>query len=102
MPFPWFDLTDVKGHAAQLVEDLHRLKTGGTARGDKMAQTGKRIEKVLEAAAHFEQTHKLNIYKKAKLISLVREELVARQWDAADIDAINDQLLTSRLRKRPA
>jgi hypothetical protein len=83
-----------------LVEDLHRLKSGGTVRGDKTAQVGKRMDRVLDAAARFEDTENLNIYKKAKLLALVREGLNAKGWDAADIDAINNQLLTSRLRKR--
>lgn len=100
MALPWFDLTEVRDRATKLVEDLHRLKSSGAARGDKTTQVGRRMDRVLDEAARFESTEKLNIYKKAKLIALVRDGLAAKGWDAADIDAINDQLLTSRLRKR--
>lgn len=99
MAFSWFDLTEVRAHAAGLVEDLHRVKAGGTARGDKMAQTGKRIEKLLEQAADFEREKRLNFYKKARLLADVREGLTGKGWVAADTEAIINQLLTNRLRR---
>ena len=101
MALSWFDLTEVRTYALDLVEDLNRVKVGGTARGDKMAQTGKRIEKLLEQAADFEQTNRLNFYKKAKLLADVREGLGNKGWVAADTEAIINQLLTNRLRKAP-
>ena len=99
MALSWFDLTEVRTYALDLVEDLNRVKVGGTARGDKMAQTGRRIEKLLEQAADFEQTNRLNFYKKAKLLADVREGLGNKGWVAADTEAIINQLLTNRLRK---
>ena len=99
MALSWFDLTEVRTYALDLVEDLNRVKAGGTARGDKMAQTGRRIEKLLEQAADFEQTNRLNFYKKAKLLADVREGLGNKGWVAADTEAIINQLLTNRLRK---
>lgn len=99
MALPWFDLTEVKAQAAKLVEDLHRIKAGGAARGDKLAQTSKRMEKSLEDAAQFEQSHRLNIYKKAQFLTLVREGLTSKNWVAVDTEAIVNRLLTHRLRK---
>lgn len=99
MTLAWLDLTEVKKHAAKLVEDLHRIKTGGAARGDKLAVVGKRIDKALEDAAQFELSQSLNIYKKAQLLSSVREGLAGKKWEPADIEAIVHQMLTFRLRK---
>ncbi|MES2883689.1 MAG: hypothetical protein V4709_02715 [Pseudomonadota bacterium] len=99
MALPWFDLTEVRAFSRRLVEDLHRVKAGGTVRGDKMAQTGKRIDKLLEEAAQFENTHRLNFYKKARLLADVRQGLTDKGWVAADTEAIINQLLTNRLRK---
>ena len=99
MTLAWLDLTEVKEHAAKLVEELHRIKAGGTARGDKMVQIGKRMEKVLGDAAQFEHSRKLNFYKKAQLLTAVRAGLAAKDWATADTEAIITQLLTHRLRK---
>lgn len=99
MALPWFDLTQVRAFSSQLVEDLHRIKAGGTVRGDKMAQTGKRMDKLLEEAAQFETAQRLNFYKKAKLLADVRQGLTGKGWVSADTEAIINQLLTNRLRK---
>ncbi len=101
MALSWFDLTEVRAYAIALVEDLHRVKAGGSARGDKMAQTGKRMEKLLEQASAFENAQRLNFYKKARLLADVREGLTSKGWVAADTEAIINQLLTNRLRKAP-
>ncbi|MES2682622.1 MAG: hypothetical protein V4650_03815 [Pseudomonadota bacterium] len=98
MQLPWFNLTEVTAHAHALVEDLHRVRAGGVARGDKVGQIAKRLEKLLDDSAAFELKHKLNTYKKAKLLTLVREGLTAREWAAADIDPVISRLLTNRLR----
>lgn len=98
MPLPWFNLTEVTAHAQTLVEDLHRVRAGGVARGDKVGQIAKRLEKLLDDSAAFELKQQLNAYKKAKLLTLVREGLAAREWATADIDPVISRLLTNRLR----
>ncbi len=97
MRIPWFNLSEVKVFAASFVNDFCRIRSGGAARGDKPAQIAKRIDKLLEDAAIFERTHKLNFYKKAQFVSLVRGGLEGRSIPPEDIHSISQRLLTTRL-----
>jgi hypothetical protein len=93
----WFDISEVKAFTASLVEDLARTQSGGVTRGDKPAQVARRIDKLLENAADFERGKRLNIYKKAQLLSHVRRGLAGKAWSSADIESIIQRLVMSRL-----
>ncbi len=94
---PWFDLTEVKVFAARFVEDLCRIRSSGAARGDKPAQIAKRIDKLMQDAVTFERTHKLNFYKKAQLVSLVRSGLSERAIPTDEIESVSRHLLGTPL-----
>ena len=94
-----FDLSKVKNFTAELVDDLHRIKANGIARRDKPAQINKRFEKTINAAIEFEQEQKLNVYKKAQFLILVRSGLASKAWSKDDIERVVQQLLTRRLQK---
>ncbi len=97
MRIPWLDISEVKTFSARFVEDLCRIRSSGMARGDKPAQIAKRIDKLLEDAAAFERTRKLNFYKKAQLVSLVRDGLEQRSIPSEEIHSVSQRLLAMRL-----
>lgn len=102
MRIPWFDLSEVKIFAASFVEDFCRIRSSGTARGDKPAQIAKRIDRLLQDAAAFERARKLNFYKKAQLVSLVREGLSVRSVSADEIESVGRRLLSGPLAPVPS
>lgn len=94
-----FDLTHVNKFAKELVEELNRVKVNGIARDDKPQQIQKRIDRLIERAAHFEREHELNVYKRAQLLSQVRKGLDAERWNQNDVEALVRQLMTHRLKQ---
>jgi hypothetical protein len=102
MKIPWFDLSEVRTFAEGLVADLSRVRSGGVARADKTGSIAKRMERLIDQAAVFEREHRLNFYKKAQMISIVRSGLSAENWPAEDVEKIIQRLLTSPLRRTVA
>lgn len=101
MKIAWLDLTEVKTFAASFVENFCRIRAGGMARGDKAVQIAKRFDKLLEDAAAFERARKLNFYKKAQLVSLVRSGLSERSIPADEIESVSQRLLGAPLVRVP-
>lgn len=100
MLISWLDTREVTRFVGPFIEELHRIKSGGAARGDKIQQVGRRIDKLLDSAASFERAQRLNVYQKARLLTAVREGLASKHWSQADTEAIVQQLLLVRLQKR--
>lgn len=93
-----FDLTQVNKFTVEFVHDLNRVRVNGIARRDKPPQIQKRIDKLIERAADFDKEHRLNVYKKAQLLSQIREGLDAEGWAKEDVELVVRRLMTLRLK----
>lgn len=101
MRIAWLDLSEVKSFAESFVDHFCRIRAGGMARGDKPAKIAKRLDKLLEEAAVFERTRKLNFYKKAQLVSQVRSGLSERSIPAEEVESVGQRLLGMPLAPLP-
>lgn len=100
MRIPWLDLTDVRQFVTEMVADLDVARSKSIARGDKGNRIDTRVERILGRAAAFESEHSLNIYRKAKMVSLLRAGLQERRWPTAHVDDIVNRVLLQRLTRR--
>jgi hypothetical protein len=99
MKISWLDISEVKAYSETLVEDLNRAQSSGIARGDKYAQLAKRVDRLLDGAITFEREKQLNIYKKAQLITMVKQGLEGKGWSREAIATVANRLTTHRLRR---
>jgi len=79
MVLRWLDTSEVEGFAKGLVDDYCRNRSGATARGDKSQKLESRLQRLADRAGEFQGSLGVNVYKKAKLIKLIRDGLAARE-----------------------
>jgi hypothetical protein len=98
MVLRWFDTTEVAAFASGLVEDYCRQRTGAAARGDKAQRLEGRLQRLADRATGFKRGLGINVYKKAKLIELIRDGLKARGIGDDEVDLFVNALLFGPLR----
>ena len=86
----WFDTTAAIAFAQDLASDLNRLhpptdhaKSVNVTRKDR-----KRLDRIVLRTQAFAQQHKLNVYKKAKILNTVKWQLRDAGQEKAFIDDI--------------
>jgi hypothetical protein len=99
MVLRWFDTTEVAAFAKSLVDDYCRSRSGAAARGDKSQRLDSRLQRLADRANDFQRSLGINVYKKAKLIKLVREGLSARDIGDDEANLFVNALLFGPLRK---
>lgn len=99
MLFPWFDTTAVAAFASQLVDDYCRNRSGAAARGDKAQKLESRLQRLADRAVEFNRGLGINVYKKAKLIALIRDGLKARNVADDETDLFVNALIYGPLKK---
>lgn len=98
MVLRWFDTTEVASFATGLVDDYCRSRTGAASRGDKAPRLESRLQRLADRANVFKAGLGLNVYKKAKLIALIRDGLEARGIGDDEIQLFVDALIFGPLR----
>jgi hypothetical protein len=86
----WFDARESVAFARGIVTDINRLFPASTQKR-KPASTKKdqkKFDSLVRRTRAFAQQHKLNIYKKAKLLNTIKWELRETGYDEALIDEI--------------
>jgi hypothetical protein len=96
MTLGWFDTSDLSRFASSLAEELVRITKSSVARGEKASRAAERTNRLVEKAVAYRQTLGINVYKKAKLVQLLRDELRTRGVGEAEIRQISDALLLGR------
>jgi len=90
----WFDTTAVVAFGQEIAGDLNRVhpptdsakKEDATTRKDR-----KRLDRIVVRTQTFAQQHKLNVYKKAKLLNTVKWAL----REAGQADAFIDEVVVT-------
>jgi hypothetical protein len=86
----WLDTKEVVTFAQGLARDINRLFPPAP---DTKAQVSskkdfRKLDSIILRTRNFAQQHKLNVYKKAKLLNTIKWELRDAGQDAAMVDAI--------------
>jgi hypothetical protein len=86
----WFDTTEVVEFASSIVRDAHALLDDRSQKGRaKVAKkAGRKLDSILARTRAFGAQHKLNVYKKAKLLNTVKWGLREAGHTDADVDEI--------------
>jgi len=108
--FDWFDTGEVDEFAREIAGELvKRVPPGALEASDEKAakRLGGTHQAVFSRAEQFARTHKLNVYKKARLGNQFRWELKEAGYPAAFVRAWTYELVTlvalnSAARKKPA
>jgi hypothetical protein len=97
MTLGWFDTSELSRFAASLAEEYARIRKSSAARGDKTSKVLERTDRLVEKAVAYRQTLGINVYKKAKLIQLLREAFRSRGLGEHEISMVSDALMLGRL-----
>lgn len=95
MLFGWFDASDAK-HCGFV---LAQMVINGYSVAERKKSTKaldhrtKLLDQVMVKARQFSQTHKPNIYKKAKLGNIFKWELLGQGFDVEFVDDLTHQIL---------
>ena len=86
----WFDTTAAIAFAQGLASDLNRLHppTDDTKSENVRRKDRKRLDRIVLRTQAFAQQHKLNVYKKAKILNTVKWQLRDAGQEKAFIDDI--------------
>lgn len=95
----WFDAGDAIAFAREMARELDRLYPPALQKSKPTSakKDQKKLDKLILRTRNFAQQHKLNVYKKAKLLNTVKWELRDAGHDKTFIDDIV-ALLTQLLR----
>jgi hypothetical protein len=89
----WFDTKEVDAFAASVVEEYARLRKSVVVRHDTADKRALKFDKVAAKVKAFVQGRKLNFYKKAKLLSRLRDGLSKQSVPDEEITAFLNSLL---------
>lgn len=91
----YFDAKEAIACAATLAEDFHDLLVNRDHQGNsrKEGKHTKRLVALVDRAAAFSQTHRLNFYKKSKFLAALKFRLRDLGHSAAEIDGLLQALL---------
>lgn len=89
----WFDTKNVDAFAASIVDEYARLRKSVVVRHDTPEKRVQKFEKLTAKVKAFVRDEKLNVYKKAKLLSRLRDGLSKQNVPAEDVSAFLNSLL---------
>lgn len=95
MLFNWFNASEAEKFGLDLAEIFAAKFTASEARSEKKAveKRAQLLQKLFMQIRQFSQTHKLNIYKKAKLGNAFKWKLLELGYDKEFVDALTKDLL---------
>ena len=85
----WFDTREVVAFAREIARELNRMHPiGNDVKNTASKKERKKLDSIVFRTRTFAQQHKLNVYKKAKLLNTIKWDLRDAGQDAALIDEI--------------
>lgn len=96
MILKWFDCSASDEFARSLAAEICEVFDPTTQRSANLrklqARVPLKLEKILARATAFQSGHRLNLYRKARLLNTLKWELKERQYAASFIDDIVDMV----------
>jgi len=89
----WLDTKEVDVFAASIVEEYARLRKSVVVRHDTADKRTQKFDKLTAKVKAFVRERKLNFYKKAKLLSRLRDGLKKHSVPENEISAFLNSLL---------
>jgi len=90
----WFDTKEVDAFAASIVDEYARLRKSVVVRHDTADKRTLKFDKLTLKVKAFVRDRKLNVYKKAKLLSRLRDGLSKQSVPQDEVsDFLNSLLL---------
>lgn len=89
----WFDTKKVDAFASSIVDEYVRLRKSVVVRHDTAEKRVRKFERLTAKVKVFVRDEKLNFYKKAKLLSRLRDGLSKQNIPDDDISAFLNSLL---------
>lgn len=89
----WFDTTEVVQFAAVVAADYARLKKSTAVRMDDADKQVRKFEKLARRVEEFSRERRLNVYKKARMLSDLKDGLRTRGIGEDEVSAFVNSLL---------
>ena len=89
----WFDTTEVNAFAASITDEYARLRKSVVVRHDTADKRTQKFDKLSAKVKAFIREKKLNFYKKAKLLSQLRNGLRKQDVPEPEVSAFLNSLL---------
>ncbi len=102
MMLRWFDVKDVTLFAQEIAAEYGRLRKSTALRMDDASKRKKKSGRLAQKVGEYHRANRWNFYKKARMISEIRDGVAAVGVPAAEITAFVDSLVLADLpRKAP-
>jgi hypothetical protein len=89
----WFDTKEVDAFAASVVDEYARLRRSVVVRHDTADKRTQKFDKLTAKVKAFVRERRLNFYKKARLLSRLRDGLSKQDVPEAEVSAFLNSLL---------
>jgi len=99
MIFGFFRTSEVVAFADSAAAEYARLQRSSTVRHDTADKRQQRFDKLTQKIDDYCREHKLNFYKKSKLLFALKQGLVDKGIAQTEIDELLDKLLVKGLRR---
>lgn len=96
----FFRTTEVLAFAASVVDEYDRLQRSTAMRHDTPGKRRQKFERLSAKIDDYSREHRLNFYKKSKMLYAVEQGLAEKGVAAADIQALLGNLLAKGLKRR--
>jgi len=97
--FGFFRITEVLAFADSVVAEYDRLVRSTVLRDDSPQKRQQRFEKLAQHVDAYSREHKLNFYKKSKMLYAIKQGLETKGIAEAEITAFLNNLLAKSLSK---
>ncbi len=89
----WFDTSEGSLFAEQIAGDYDKLRRSVVVRGDDAVKQAKKFGKLRQRVQEFQLEHKLNFYRKAKMLSDIKAGMNRRGIEEDEISEFLRSLL---------
>jgi hypothetical protein len=99
MIFKFMDTTQEAAFAESIVAEYDRLRRSAALRDERPEKARQKLAKLAQQVATYCSTHKLNFYKKAKLMKMLQDQLGGKGATAEEVNAFVNESMTGSLRR---
>lgn len=97
--FGFFRITEVLAFADSIASEYDRLARSTALRGDSPQKRQQKFEKLSQHVDAYSREHKLNFYKKSKMLYAIKQGLEKKGVAESEITAFLNNLLAKSLQK---
>lgn len=100
MIFSFFKTAEVSEFADSVASEYDRLRRSSAVRRDSPERQSQKFEKLSQKVDSYCRDHRLNFYKKARMIYVIKQGLEEKGVSEPDITAFINNVLAKGLQKK--